>query len=173
MYHFCIDFFSRTNCIFILYYTIEFPQSSTALWGRAVDFGSQTCVQVQKVRFFHTVNKTHGGANSLTGQVGTHWNILCNSVVKDSPALTAGFPWWLRFPSLMSRYFARGYVSVPRTPLSAASVSMDDALWANQGPVNRQSPSSSGLDSSLGNMDRLSSRCSLPLRARGLWTFFQ
>lgn len=38
---------------------------------------------------------------------------------------------------------------------------MDEALRANWGPVNRQPPSSSGLDSSLGNVDCLSVCCSL------------
>lgn len=41
---------------------------------------------------FHTGNKTHGGAISQTGQVGTHLNILCNSIVKYSPALTMEVP---------------------------------------------------------------------------------
>lgn len=48
----------------------------------------------------------------------------------------------------------RGVVSVPRTAgpfwLSAATVSMGDALQANRGPVNRPSPSLRRQDFPLG-----------------------
>lgn len=106
MCHFCTDFLYTK--LHINFYTWKFPHSSPSRVRQNSRSSVSNLFTSSKGSLLHTVNKTHGGANSQTGRVGTHFNILCHSIVKYSPPLTMEFPWSLRFPSLMSRYFAPG-----------------------------------------------------------------